>query len=161
MKAKMLLIFRWMLAMVAAIAAFVGTFVQTMIINRMVAAFFCREDNSGSCMDPDWLEPTIFFILMILGAALAAILVVVFGSVASPSRRRHVPWIFFGCGTTVALGQIISSVSYLTSRWRHFIGSGDRIFELALLIAPCAAICAGFCTARLLNRKMFTLDKNT
>jgi hypothetical protein len=114
---------RWFLALVSAALGFALSFIVTLFggaaFNDLIVFSFCPPDQivSGSCMEPQWVNDLGRNIPTILGASLAAVLVVLFGAFAAPSRKRYVPWIFYGLGAIFAVFLICTSHGFHAGEW--------------------------------------------
>jgi hypothetical protein len=107
------LLVRWILVVLACYAGFYaalipGVFVHQALINwcpwgdtELVAAL--HRGESVQCPMPAWVDVS----LRALFSSLAAIAVVLLGTVAAPIRRAWLPWLVYSGGAFVAVGMMV------------------------------------------------------
>ena len=133
---------RWILAMAAFVLSLVLVLIGYEAAVHYLRMHFCEELNSTwDCIRPSWIDSAAIPIFTILGSGLAAILGVISGSIASPSRRKNVPWMFFAIGAIPIL--------FLTGL---FLGP-VMDHEAHLMAGAASAITGGFFAAKTLIKK--------
>ena len=130
---------RWLLFIPASVAGFYLA-LTAMIFAQTFVDSLCPEQyvivgDEDYCIYPRWVD-----ILMIaVGGALAAFLVVFVGSVTAPGYKRHVPYMLFAGGAVIASYMIAgmgkSTVEYLVLGLSTF---GAGILTPVLLSKRCS-----------------------
>ena len=107
----MMLWLRWLLVIPAATAGWFFALAFGFVLLHLLDALCPPEQMvSGMCTAP-WYDAG-FKAATLIGASLAAFLVVALASVAAPAHRTFVSWLAFGCGAAFALYAAFSTRSY-------------------------------------------------
>jgi hypothetical protein len=95
-------VFRWILMLPAAIAAwYAALFIGIAVYQGVEALCPADQVESGHCFAP-WFATT-SNVLIVFGAALAAVLVMIVCTSLAPSHKRQVAMATFALGTLVAI----------------------------------------------------------
>jgi hypothetical protein len=103
---------RWMLVPLAALAAWGAALVIGLMLHD-AATRLCPQSYivSGACFAP-W-TPIADGVVLVVSAAVAAVLVVLFASYTAPAHRPRVAAVLYGLGAAWAVVMAIAGAAYL------------------------------------------------
>jgi hypothetical protein len=99
----MMIYTRWILVVFASLLGWVTAATIVVALNQLAKFLFCPSNDHrwGVCLAPWWGD--VEAATVVIGAALAAFLVIVFATYTAPKARKKVPIFTFLVGAVIAI----------------------------------------------------------